>query len=174
MDTPNRYEPNFEHNESGEPFIELRIKIGEIAVDLRLDYESTAVFTHKEEDEHLDHIFVSMENQSTDEETRAMGAFIWRQVLPDWDDLVDSLDDRDFQHIHSPYPSPHDAEQYESTGLIPPTQNFIKPDVKVIEEVEDDDVVAKQIKNIDHELSWFLNDPHYFDRIKPRPENGTA
>jgi hypothetical protein len=157
----NRFEGAFEE-ENGEPVLEFRINHNGESVELRLDYESTAIFTHKEQDSHYDHIFCEM----GEDEGRTIGAFIWRQVLPDWEDLKKALDDRDYQHIHSPYPSPMDCEQYELTGLTPPTK-----EVKVIEEVEDDDVVIKSLLHIDDEISWFLNDTHFFDKREPRNEN---
>jgi hypothetical protein len=145
----NRYEDAFEE-ENGEPVLEFRINHDGETVELRLDYENTSIFTHKEQDSHYDHVFVEM---GENDEHRAFGAFIWRQVLPDWDDLKKALDDRDYQHIHSPYPSPMDCEQYELTGLTPPTK-----EVQVTVEAEDDEVVEQAMANIDAELKYFLGE----------------
>ena len=141
----NRFEREF-REENGEPVLEFRINHDGESVELRLDYESTAIFTHKEQDNHYDHIFVEM----GEDEGRTIGAFIWRQVLPDWEDLKKALDDRDYQHIHSPYPSPMDCEQYEESGLTPPTK-----EVKVIEEDDDEKVAQEAMANFDDEWRYF-------------------
>jgi len=142
----------------------------EESIRLRIDWESSTLFTHAN-DNHIDHLFVELPEDKQDA-AQTLGAFVWRQILPDFDDLMNGLITHDFPHVHMPYPNLADVESYERSGLIPPQANFIKPDkeVKVIEEAEDDDVVAKAIESIDDELSWFLNDPHYFDKRKPRDE----
>jgi hypothetical protein len=173
-DKMSKYEDGFRNTEEGEPILEMNMKFGEDSIPLSLTRDNTAIFTHEPPYDYLDHVFVELAETPDDEEYRAIGAFIWRQVLPDWDDLKEALDKRWFQHIRSPFPSEPDMEQYESTNLKPPSL-FDRPkekEVKVIEEVEDDDVVSKVMEKIDHELNWFLNDPHFYDRIKPRKEDG--
>ena len=144
----------FEQDENG-PFLWMSINCGEDVTRLRMDWETTAMFTHREQDKHYDHIFVSMEEDAIyDEDSmRSMGAFIWRQVLPDWDDLARGLIVHDFQHIHSPYPSPQDVEQYERSGLVPPN-NFIKP-IVAIEEVEDEKIAQEAVAHIDEEWDYW-------------------
>jgi hypothetical protein len=144
-----RYNENFEQ-ENNEPVLEMRMNFNGESIELRLDWENTCVFTHREQDSHYDHIFVQMEDE---DDSRCLGAFIWRQVLPDWDDLKKALDDRDYQHVHVPYPSPMDCEQYELTGLTPPTK-----EVQVTVEAEDDEVVEQAMANIDAELKYFLGE----------------
>jgi hypothetical protein len=168
-----KYEEGFRQLENGEPFIEIYMKIGQDSIPLSLAYDNTAIFTHSEQYRHLDHVFVELEQVDDDSsEYQAIGAFIWRQVLPDWDDLKDALDKRDYRHFHAPYPSEMDVEQYEASKLEPPKSLFDRPkpeepkEVKVIEEVEDDDVVTKAMEKIDHELAWFLNDPHFYKKHK--------
>lgn len=174
----NRFSEGFEFDEDGEPHLDINMKMGEDSVQLNINRDNTAIFTHQPPYHHLDHIFVELETTEEEDSYRTLGAFIWRQVLPDWDDLKEALDQHWFQHIRSPFPSEQDQEQYEATGLLPPSQNFIKtdsgllvPEPKVIEEVEDDAEVERAMSSINSELDWFLNDPHYYDRIKPRKED---
>lgn len=164
---------SFEQDNHG-PFLWMNINSGEEEVRLRLDWETTSLFTHKNHD-YFDHVFVEMSEVDDDgHDYQAMGAFIWRQVLPDWQDLANGLITHDFTHIHKPWPVESDIESYKRSGLIAPQANFIKPDKEliVIEEAEDTTVVNEAVQDIDHEISWFLNDPHYFDRIKPRKDDG--
>ena len=172
----NRYDPNFGLNPESEPVIGMSFKVGEQSIHLRMDYESTSVFTHPEKYAHLDHIFVSMEDQRVEsEEIRTMGAFIWRQVLPDWEDLKESLVTRDFTHVRSPHPSEHDVIQYESSKLIPPSQEYVKAESGLLlpqEEPEDADVAEKMVADFDNEWYWFSEDSHFYDRIQPRKTDG--
>jgi hypothetical protein len=153
-----RFDDAFEMHE-GEPVLDINVRFNDKMIPLHMDYETTAVFTHSKPYEHYDHVFVELDS----DDERTIGAFIWRQVLPDWEDLKKALDDRDFQHIHSPYPSPADVEQYETSNLQP-------PEPKVIVEAEDEDEVTRAMEKIDHELDWFLNDPHFYDKRKPRDD----
>lgn len=150
----NRYE--FGHNPEGEPELQINMKIGENNIELNLDYESCSLFTHKKEFEHMDHVFVAMEDTS---EYQAMGAFIWRQLLPDWEDLKDALVKEDFQHIHKPYPEACDVEQYEKSGLTRfQAELDLEPEPKLIEEATDKQVAKDAMVNFDHEWRWFAGE----------------
>lgn len=150
-----RYDDAFEM-ENGQPILNVNVRFGDHNIQLHMDYDTTAVFTHPKQFEHLDHVFVEL----SEDEGRTLGAFIWRQVLPDWEDLKKALDDRDFHHIHSPYPSEADVEQYnasnlpESTPKVPP-KDTPSEDANIIVEAEDEDVVTQAMANWDEEWRYY-------------------
>lgn len=141
---------SFSNDEQG-PFLEMRID----DIDLRLDWNSTMLFTHKNND-YYDHVFVEIPELEDEEDSiRSVGAFIWRfiwrQVLPDWQDLANGLITHDFPHLHSPWPNEHDVESYRKSGLVVPKMK----ELVVIEEVEDDDEVMKAMYNFDAEWRYY-------------------
>lgn len=95
-----------------------------------------------------------MEAKEDDERASSLGAFIWRQVLPDFDDLVNGLITHDYPHLHSPWPNNHDIEQFRNSGLVIPGFK----EIVAITEVEDDQVVAEAMGHIDDELRNLLEE----------------
>lgn len=124
--------------------------------ELTLDWDKTMLFTHRDihENKYYDHVFVSMEAEKDDERASNLGAFIWRQVLPDFNDLVNGLITHDYPHLHSPWPNDHDVEQFRDSGLVIPSFR----EVVTIAEVEDDQIVAEAMGHIDEELKYFLDE----------------
>jgi hypothetical protein len=133
--------------ENGEPVIHFMLN----GTPKGLDYENTTLFTHGN-DRHIDHIFVEYE-PAEGERYRALGAFIFRQTLDDFDDLANDMISLDYPHVHMPYPNEFDLRSYEESGLVHEAQ-----EPKVIVEEEDDDVVAEAIKNLDAEIEYFLGE----------------
>lgn len=141
----------------------------EESIRLRIDWESSTLFTHANEN-HIDHVFVELPEDQQDA-AKTLGAFVWRQILPDFDDLMNGLITHDFPHVHMPFPNPADVDSYSHSGLKPPEKkSLFNQEPVVIEEAEDNDIVSKAMDKIDHEIGWFLNDPHYYDKRKPRDE----
>ena len=136
---------NFLEDENGLPYLEFKNS----GVPMRMDHENTTIYTHKT-DSHIDHIFVEMAEEDEDERGRALGAFIFRQVLSDFDGLVHDLDERHYPHVHLPKPNPKDAEQYEVSGL-----QVEETEVIVIEEVDDEAIAVAAMANWDAEWKWF-------------------
>jgi hypothetical protein len=150
---------NFEQDPSGEPYLYLQINTPDGPKHLRLDYETTSIFTHRAEDSHYDHIFIEMDEGET--EAQSLGAFIWRQVLPDWEDLRKELQARDFTQIHRPYPAPQDREAYERSGLIPPHANFMPQsatEAVIIEEEDDERVAREAVAQLDAEWAYYAEE----------------
>ena len=141
----------FNQDENG-PFINFSINGGEI---MRIDWETSMLFTHSNMD-YVDHLFV--QTDPTEEQARTIGAFIWRQLLPDFDDLVNGLIVHDFPHLHLPYPNEHDLASYEQSGLTPPEET--PPTPKIIEEDDDERVAQEAVAHIDEEWSYFDEEWH--------------
>lgn len=74
-----------------------------------LNWYNSCIFTHLKKYDQVDHIFIGSEEG---DESVTQGTFIFRQVLENFDEVVDYLDDYNFPHIHKPYPSETDTETY--------------------------------------------------------------
>lgn len=133
----------FYHN-GEQPYINMNLGGEEVSAT----WENSMLYTHGH-DQHVDHLYIELDS------IKRIGAFVWRQVMPDFNDLVRGLIGHDYPHLHMPYPSEHDVATYRSSGLIVP--GIPKP-VKIIEEVEDEEVVQEAIKNLDKELEYYLNE----------------
>lgn len=148
---------NFTEGEDG-PF--LNMSIGD--QHMCLDWESTTLFTHGSS-RHVDHIFIQFPEeveQEDDDRIRRIGAFIWRQALPDWDDLAEELTKLDFPHIHMPAPSLTDLATYESTGLTPPKAPESLFKSNIIEEDDDERIAHEAVSHIDAEWDFYDKEWH--------------
>lgn len=123
----------FGEYEDGEPFVMFYGDNKPIIAN----YENSALYTHGFAPE-IDHFFVELE-----ESARTLGAFVWRHACDDFDELANALIERDFVHIHRPYPSDGDVEAYEAC----------------IKKAEDkiDEQVKQETEHLDEELRDLLS-----------------
>jgi len=144
----------FEFNvgENGEPFYDINLG-GTVT---RLTWENATLFTHAEQHDHVDHVFV--DSDTINEETgAALGAFIFRFALVDFDDLAGEMMDYDYPHIHMPEPSDVDISTYRRSK--PEQDERAAPkNVNVIVEDNDAIVVAEAMSQLDAELAYFLGE----------------
>jgi hypothetical protein len=138
-----RYE--FEINDNGEPFYDISLS----GDPIRMTWENTTLFTHSEQHDNIDHVFV--DSGRVNEETgTAIGAFIFRFVIPDFDDLSTELEIFDYPHIHMPEPFEVDVEVYKQARA-----DWKQPEVHTIVEVGDDEVVDRAMANFDEEWGFY-------------------
>jgi hypothetical protein len=98
--------------EDGEPVFHTRMD-GE---DQTWTWWNTCVFTHRPAYSEYDHVFIELE-PSPDENTQAIGKFVFRQVVEGFDNLVELLDDYCFPHLIKPNPSEGDMRVWERMNL---------------------------------------------------------
>lgn len=150
------------HYENGEPYV----KFTASGHELTADYSNSSLFTHGT-DKHIDHFFVELGDELAQEldismdRYRALGAFVWRQAVPDFDELVNFIIEENFNQIHRPYPNEEDRIAYQRSGYEPPVDTRHPSqfkEAKVIEEVGDDEVVQQAMAHIDEELKYYLEE----------------
>lgn len=148
---------SFEQDENG-PFFWMTMHSEDGEERARFDWETATLYTHRFIDRHFDHVFIQTDevDQQTDlGRVRALGAFIWRQTLEDFDDLVNAMITHDFPHIHMPHPNEMDAHNYDTTGLVPPTREAIETTAV---EVDDGEQLARE------EMSKWDEEWAYWDK----------
>lgn len=157
-----------QHPES--PFLWVNIQYSGQVEKLQLHWGNTHLFYHRPEFKQYDHIFVQQPNENGED----YGTFIWRRILPDFQDLANALITHDFKNHHSPYPLTGDVEAYlqhypeEEAQVTKDLARIIKaekalgrlvlPEPQVIVEAEDDEVVRKAMEHIDAEIEWFFKE----------------
>ena len=147
------------HYPNGEPYVKF-IASGH---KLQADYSNSSLFTHGT-DKYMDHFFVELGDELAEEldinmdRYRALGAFVWRQAVPDFDDLVNFIIEENFNQIHRPYPAEEDRIAYQRSGYEPPV-NPEHPsqyvEARVIEEVDDELEAETAMRYFDEEWKWF-------------------
>ena len=150
------------HYPNGEPYV----KFTASGHKLQADYSNSSLFTHGT-DKYMDHFFVELGDELAEEldinmdRYRALGAFVWRQAVPDFDELVNFIIEENFNQIHRPYPAEEDRIAYQRSGYEPPV-NPEHPsqyvEVNMIEEDGDDAVVQQAMAHIDAELKYYLEE----------------
>lgn len=94
---------NFEQ----EPIIEPPVI--EVTIDgneMILHWFNTTIFEHREEYEYLDHIFISSDEES--------GIYLWRQNIPNFEEVAERLIEEDFPYIFKPCPTTFDLREYDA------------------------------------------------------------
>lgn len=71
--------------------------------------DNTLIFTHDEAYEKYDHIFIMNEDFEQSQE----GCFVWREMVDNFDDVVQFMIDADFMWFERDEPVPLDVEQHD-------------------------------------------------------------
>lgn len=90
-------------HDKDEPYIPIAMN-GEQVDANREDFH---LYTFAPEYAEVDHVYLTRQEQE-----RRVGAYVFRMVVPDFDDLVKVMQDNHFWHIHGPKPSDADLEVY--------------------------------------------------------------
>jgi len=141
---------NFELDEHGDAYCD-NFVFGEDI--LRLDYESTTLFTFKERFAHIFHAWVDLD-EINEETGNPQGLYLFPHNTPDFESFIQRLIQHDYPHIHMPYPPDSDVSAYEqSMKLFGYTIEAIE--VRVIEEAEDESIAEQAVANLDEEWRNF-------------------
>ena len=96
------------HDKDGEPFFGAPLTDKKM---IRADKDNTAIYTHGEKWNQVDHIFIRAE-QRKKKTIAVLGAFVWRQMIEDFDEFTAVLTDEDFNHFHTAVPAIADVEAW--------------------------------------------------------------
>jgi hypothetical protein len=101
-------------DKKGEPFFGAPITDDRM---IKATRDNAKIYTHANRWSDVDHIFISLEEKKKKQIT-VLGAFVWRQMVEDFDEFAHELRVHDFTSIHRELPIVSDVEMWVKFNTV--------------------------------------------------------